>query len=136
MPIRWIMKRISIFETKNISLMKEESRRKIARLFLEKKFGKYGWTKLTDINNRKVIVQVPFELWRSWDSMIPKTFEARAFEVVHAPYVSGAVNKRIIAVSDSAEELNEIVEKCFDQERIKAGYVEYDNYKQYKIAYD
>ena len=109
--------------------MKEEKRRKIAREFLENEFGK-----------RMVVPQInfvgePFQLWRDWDSMKPGTNEARAFEVIYAPYISGA-KKRMITVSDSEEERREIVKKCFDQERIKVGCVEYETYKGYKIAYD
>ena len=116
--------------------MKEESRRKIARLFLEENFGKYGNKLTKTIEGKPVIVKQPFELWRDWDSMLPKSFEARAFEVIYAPYVSGLKNKRMITVSDNDQELREIVNQCFDKERVKAGCVEYETYKQYKVAYD
>lgn len=117
--------------------MKEESRRRIARQFLEKEFGKYGNKLVKTIDGKLVIVKEPFELWRDIDSVEGGGWgEARAFQVIYAPYVSGLTNKRVIAVSDNVQELHEIVNQCFDQERVKAGCVEYETYKQYKIAYD
>ena len=61
--------------------------------------------------------------------------EAKAFEVIYAPYVSDA-DKQFIAVSDSKEELNEIVERVFPEDRIKHGSIEYERYGKYYIAYD
>ena len=114
--------------------MKEDKRRIIARKFLEESFGKYGRVIIGEGKNM-TIAPKPFELYRDYDSMTPGTNEARAFEVAYPPYVSSS-KKRIIAVSDSNEERNEIVEACFDKDSIKYGCVEYETYKGYKIAYD
>ena len=134
--------------------MKEYKRRQIARKFLEKNFGK-KWQpmpveelarlkrelvtenglspelveKMVSLYNRD------FELWRSWDSMKPGEHQARAFMVFHAPYISGAEDQ-YIAVSDSKEELEEIVNLVFDKERIALGLLEYDEMDGYYVVYD
>ena len=126
--------------------MKEESRRRIARKFLEEKFGKqwkpFSIEKLEEL--KKAVGIMPFkilmeglysrnfELYRSWDSMMEGAHdnEARAFEVLYAPYSSSA-EKKMIAISDNNEELAEIVDKCFEKNDVK-----YADYKGYKVAYD
>lgn len=121
------------------SNMNEDSRRRIARKFLEENFGKYGLSQYNITIGGKTFISMsrPFELYRTWDSMRDGDFDndARAFEVIYAPYVSEAEHK-MIAVSDSQDELNEIVNKCFDKERVKLGLIEFEDYKGYKIAYD
>lgn len=116
--------------------MKEESRRRIARMFLEENFGKNG-NLVVNAYGLSFSIPKPFELYRSWESMKKDAHdnEARAFEVMYAPYISSAEH-RMIAVSDSKDELNEIVNQCFDKERIKLGLIEFDEYKGYKVAYD
>ena len=115
--------------------MKEESRRRIARKFLEEYFGKTGRV-LENIGGQLIPVPHPFELWREPLSTEDGNWgEARAFQVFYAPYISGA-KKRLIAVAETSQELNEIVEQNFDPERIKMGFIEFETYKGYKIAYD
>ena len=129
--------------------MNERARRNVARKFLEENFGKQGkrhlpMNLLTEIfnmeNGWKVLEAISlithnFELNKSWESMDADGNEAKAFEVIYAPYVSDA-DKQFIAVSDSKEELNEIVEKVFNPDRIKLGLIEYERYGKYYIAYD
>ena len=129
--------------------MNERARRNIARKFLEENFGKQGKRHLpinviTEISNMengwKVLEAISlathnFELNKSWESMDANGKEAKAFEVIYAPYISDA-DKQFIAVSDSKEELNEIVEKVFSPDRIKLGLIEYERYGKYYIAYD
>lgn len=76
-----------------------------------------------------------FGLNKSWESMDADGKEAKAFEVIYAPYVSDA-DKQFIAVSDSKEELNEIVKKVFSPDRIKLRLIEYERCGKYYIAYD
>jgi hypothetical protein len=116
--------------------MKEESRRRIARMFLEENFGKNG-SLAVNAYGLYISIPKPFELYRSWDSMKKGAHdnEARAFEVMYAPYVSSAEH-RMIAVSDSEDELKEIISQCFDKERIRLGLIEFEEYKGYKVAYD
>lgn len=111
--------------------MKEESRRRIARLFLEDTFGKYGYINV-DVYGKTYSFPKAFELYRSWDSMDKKSEynEARAFEVMYSPYHSKAEH-RMIAVSDNDKELKDIVNQCFEKKDVK-----YEEYKGYKIAYD
>ena len=102
-----------------------EKRRRIARKFIEKNFGKYPvlitrYSYEKDINN-------PFELWVEPDEV--------SFQVIHAPYVHRA-GKAFIAVSDSKEELDESINRNFDKERVAAGCVEYEKEGEYFIAYD
>ena len=99
-------------------MMTEAKRREIARKFLVENFNSNT-----------------FELWRSYESMVPKTNEARAFEVMYAPYISGA-KKRMIAVSDSKDEIYKIVDSCFEKERVEMGMPEYETYGKYYVAYD
>lgn len=76
-----------------------------------------------------------FELNKSWESTDANGKEVKAFEVIYAPYVSDA-DKQFIAVSDSKEELNEIVKRVFPEDRRKYGFIEYERYGKYYIAYD
>ena len=131
-------------------MLREERRRTIARKFLEENFGKRASNEVPEIiirelakleNSEKVIEMIAktfshdFELWRSLDSMDEGTNEAKAFEVIYAPYISTSDNQ-FIAVSDSRKELNEIVERVFPEDRRKYGFIEYDRYGKYYIAYD
>ena len=130
-------------------MMNERARRNVARKFLEENFGKQGKHHLpinviTEISNMengwKVLeamfsITHNFELNKSWESMDADGKEAKAFEVIYAPYVSDA-DKQFIAVSDSRKELNEIVERVFPEDRRKHGFIEYDRYGKYYIAYD
>lgn len=111
--------------------MKEESRRRIARMFLEENFGK----KMVIDTEGFYFEGKPFELWRDYDSAKDGEYEVRAFQVLFAPYLSSA-KKRMIAVSDNEKELHEIVRKSFEENSIKCGLVEYEEYKGYKVAYD
>ena len=117
--LQWIFKK---------AMLSENKRRTIARKYLEKNFGK-------QMNVPGVFAGKPFELWRDYDSMLPGTNEARAFEVIYAPYVSGS-HKRVIAVSDSIEEMKEIVKASFGKESVAAGCPEYDTYEGYKVVFD
>lgn len=131
-------------------MLTEEKRRAIARKFLEENFGKRSSNEVPKMiirelakleNAEKAIEMVAkaffhdFELWRSYDSMDEGTNEAKAFEVFYAPYISTS-DKQFIAVSDSRKELNEIVERVFPEDRRKYGFIEYDRYGKYYIAYD
>ena len=115
-------------------MMNEEQRRRIARKFLEKNFGKRGYTYLKEFNIR-IPLHDNFELWKAWESATPGDNQARAFEVIFAPYISTSKQK-FIAVSDSKEELNEIVHQVFDKERIRLGLLEYDKQDGYYVVYD
>lgn len=130
-------------------MMNERARRNVARKFLEENFGKQEkrhlpMNLLTEISNMengwKVLEAISltthnFELNKSWESMDANGNGAKAFEVIYTPYVSDA-DKQFIAVSDSKEELSEIVEKVFSPDRIKLGLIEYERYGKYYIAYD
>lgn len=115
-------------------MMNEEQRRRIARKFLEKNFGKRGYTYLKEFNI-KIPLHDNFELWKAWESVAPGDNQARAFEVIFAPYISSS-KQRFIVVSDSKEELDEIVNMVFDEERRKEGFLEYDTYDKYYVVYD
>lgn len=106
-------------------MLSKETRRRIARQYLEKNFGKYAF-KVTRLGVEPDLSR-PFELWAENDGI--------SFEVVHAPYASGN-HKRVIAVSDSKEELNNSVLTNFHRESVMAGCVEYEKFKDYYIAYD
>lgn len=106
-------------------MLNKETRRRIARQYIEKNFGKYAF-KVTR-NGVEPDLNRPFELWAENDGI--------SFEVIHAPYVSGN-HKRAIAVSDSKEELNKSVLENFHKESVTTGCVEYDKFKDYYIAYD
>lgn len=111
--------------------MTEEKRKRIARKFLEENFGKFKNIYLRN----GAILQMPFELWRNWWSMENGKFEARAFSVINPPYVTGST-KPCIAVSDSKDELREIMNKIVPEERLKTGCPELEEYKGYYIMYD
>lgn len=130
-------------------MLNEEKRRRIARKFLEENFGKRSCnaipkqiiTELSKLENSEKAIEViakmflhDFELWRSWDSLDALN-EARAFQVLYAPYVTTS-DKQFIAVSDTKKELDEIVEKVFPEERREYGFIEYERYGNYYIAYD
>ena len=129
--------------------MNERARRNVARKFLEENFGKRGKPHLpanvikeiSDTENGwKVLAAMfsttyDFELNKSRESADADGKEAKAFEVICAPYVSDA-DRQFIAVSDSKEELDEIVESVFPENRRKHGSVEYERYGKYYIAYD
>ena len=112
--------------------MNEQQRRRIARKFLEERFGKRG---RMFIGAYDMVLPVPhnFELNKVWKTTVGQSTDARAFEVVFAPYVSGT-NDNYIAVSDSMEELREIADLVFSEER--KDMVDYDTYGNYYIAYD
>ena len=131
-------------------MLSEKRRRTIARKFLEENFGKRVGNEvpkmiireLAKLNNTEKAIEMvakafshEFELWRSFDSMDDGTNEAKAFEVIYAPYISTS-GKQFIAVSDSRKELNEIVERVFPEDRRKYGFIEYERYGKYYIAYD
>jgi len=105
-------------------------------MFLEENFGKNGHIAV-NIYGSLFSIPKPFELYKAWESIKKDAYnnEVRAFEVMYAPYTSSA-ERRMIAVSDNKDELNEIVNQCFDKERIKLGLIEFDEYKGYKVAYD
>lgn len=109
-------------------MLSENKRRTIARKYLEEKFG-------NQMAVPGMFVGRPFELWRDYSSMLPGKNEARAFEVFYPPYISNG-RKSVIAVSDSKEEMREIVRASFDQESVKAGCPEYDTYQGYRIVFD
>lgn len=106
-------------------MLTKEKRRRIARKFIEKNFGKYAF-KVTGLGVEPDMNH-PFELWAENDGI--------SFEVIHAPYVSGN-HKRVIAVSDSKEELDNSVLTNFHKESVMEGCVEYEKFGDYFIAYD
>ena len=114
--------------------MKEEKRRRIARSFLEESFGKRG-IGIGDFNGQYFPVMKFFELTRDYDSMLPGTWEARAFKVDNPPYSSEVLHSKI-AVAETKEELDEIIKLCFDPWYIEHKLVHYaTDYKGCKIAY-
>ena len=106
-------------------MLNKETRRNVARQYLESKFGKYAF-KVTRFGIEPDLSH-PFELWAEQDNI--------SFSVIHAPYVSKK-HRRLIAVSDSKEELEKSINENFDKESIRMGCVEYDKFKDYYIAYD
>jgi len=106
-------------------MLNKETRRRIARKFIEKNFGKYPL--MVTRNFSCPDYSRPFELWAEPDEV--------SFQVIHAPYVHGP-HKTVIAVSDNEKELHESVKKNFDKNNIAAGCVEYENFENYFIAYD
>ena len=106
-------------------MLNKETRRRIARQFIEKNFGKYPI--MVTRNFVGYDLAHPVELWAEADEI--------SFQVIHAPYVHGP-HKTVIAVSESMEELNESINRNFDKDRIKNGFIEYEKFKDYYIAYD
>lgn len=126
--------------------MNEEKRRKIAREFLEKNFGKRKQVPqevvcaLAETMNAETIVKVlnylnhDFELWKNYKSMKSEG-EARAFDVLYPPYISGNKNP-VIVVGESYEEIDEIAKLIIPEDRLKLGLPEYEKYKGYYIMFD
>lgn len=106
-------------------MLTKEKRRRIARKFIEKNFGKYPLK--VERNFVSPDYTRPFELWAEADGV--------SFQVIHAPYVHGP-HKTFIAVSDNKEELHESVKSYFDKDSIATGCVEYEKEGEYFIAYD
>ena len=133
-------------------MLSENQRRRIARKFLEENFGK-KWKALPDetldecrkllipkigverFNGLLGLYNHNFELWPAWIGRKPGDDEQRAFQVLYPPYLSDAKHQYIV-VSDSKEELNEIVPLVFDEERRKLGLLEHETYGKYYIVYD
>ena len=115
--------------------MKEEQRRRIAREYLEKNFGKYG-VRFYFFNDVTLpISKPPFELWKCYESMEPGSWESRAFRVIDAPYITNS-NKPVIIVSDNQEELFEIAKIVISEERWETGSPEFDRFKNYYVMFD
>ena len=111
-------------------MLSEDKRRRIAREFLEKKFGKRGNHIVTVDGKTYVIPKThTFELWKCYEAV------GQAFYVLFEPYVTSSDNP-VIAVSDSKKELMEITKRIVSENRVKDGSPKFEKFGKFYIMYD